>query len=487
MKNIGEYTASTSFFELFAHLCDKVVGGELETFSQLKAYVLSLPDNATTRAAVLKAFELQRRLYWGMFKEVAPDSFPRLWDRLVEPDLRYRGAGDLKRQMSIPDVYLGLVDIHGYTRFCHANRHNASMLESLDEMLQSFIPKAAAAAGALCKRVRGDEIILIGASASEVLDAVLRLVDYLSSGGRGAGRDGPGPLPVFQISAGLAGGQKYSSLSITRGGDISGDIVNAAARLQSMANKISPDRNRVLVTNNIVQKVKSRGVASVSEGLIPFDFFNAGKVEFKGLSLSVYDLVFLPAQSDRLAYRECMEELFAAIEQGAWKGKVFEVALKLAARVATSRQVARFMPAPAGKDCQASTEGILELVRTAQGHFAAERFERAVECLGRIVEDLDLMEDCDDLAVEYLEQVARNYAELIDRYAERLDLELEKQLDTLFPQSDREKYRVLQANHAAFAKVQAAARLRANGRKVIWQRAADDAAPSLAVRIKSKK
>jgi len=483
MKNVGEYTFSTSFFELFAHLCDKVVGGELETFSQIRQYVATLPDNATTRAAVMRAFELQRRIYWGMFRDVSPDAFPRLWDRLVEADLRYREAGDLKRQMSIPDVYMGLVDIHGYTRFCHANRHNPAMLESLDAMLQSFIPKAAAAAGALCRRVRGDEILLLGASAGDVLDAVLRLVDYLSSGGGAT----EARLPVFQISAGIAGGQKYSSLSITRDGDVSGDIVNAAARLQSMANRISPERNRVLLTGNVVQKIKARGGHATAGGLCPFDFFNAGKVDFKGLSLSVFDLVFLPRQSERLAYRESMEELYAAIEQGAWKSRVFEAALKLAARVATSRRAAAVESAQSAGRVGAATEGILELVRAAEGHFASERYERAVECLARIAESLSLMEEGDDLAAEYIGQVSRNYGELMGRYRERLDMEVDSQLDSIFPQADREKFRVLQSNHEAFEKVRAAARLRVAGRRPIWQRAADDAASALSVRIKSKK
>jgi class 3 adenylate cyclase len=486
MKNVGEYNISTSYFELFSHLCEKVIEGELQTFNQLKRYVLSLPDNATTQAAVLRVFELQRRLYWGMFKEVSPDSFPRLWERLVEPDRRYRGAGDLKSQMSIPDVYMGLVDIHGYTRFCHANRHNPAMLESLDGMLQSFIPRAAAT-GTLCRRVRGDEVILIGASASDVLEAVLRLVEYLSAGHRDEGLGASVPLPVFQISAGIAGGQKYSSLLITRDGDISGDIVNAAARLQSMANKISPERNRILVTSHVVQKIKSKNGASPMDGLSLFDFFNAGTVEFKGVNLSVCDVVFLPSQSERLAYRECMEELYAAIEQGAWKGKVFDSALKLAARIATSRQLVLFRPAPPGRNRQASTEGVLELIRAARGHFAAERYERAVECLSLIVDDLSLMEDCDDLAIEYLGQAALNYAELLERFAENLDLELETQLESIFPAADREKLRVLRANHEAYGKVRAAARLKVEGRKAIWQRAADEAAPGLSVRIKSKK
>ena len=187
----------------------------------------------------------------------------------------------------------------------------------------------------MSKRARGDELLLLGSSAASVLDAVLRIVKYLSRRRRLEGCPGkPGEgfvLPEFFISAGIAGGQSYTSLVITRDGDLSGDLVNTAARLQARANAIAPDRNKILLTSHVYQRLKGAGVSIQRvDGINKVDFFNTGAIEFKGVSLTVYDTVFLDTEGYRLGYREAMENLYVAIDKGMWKSRIFEAAAAVA-------------------------------------------------------------------------------------------------------------------------------------------------------------
>ena len=72
MNEIKEYTASSSAYEVFVHLSDKIVKGDLLTFTALRTYCSALPESPRTEAILKKAFELQRRLYWGFFRDTRP-------------------------------------------------------------------------------------------------------------------------------------------------------------------------------------------------------------------------------------------------------------------------------------------------------------------------------------------------------------------------------------------------------------------------------
>ena len=341
MKDIKEYVSTTSPYEILVHLYEKVLDREFTTFEALRTYASVLPNGPRTNLILKKTFDLQRKLYWGFFRDVTPDSHPKVWNAVVLPDSQFAFAGDLKRYMSIPDIYIGMVDIHGYTKYCRENRHNLSMLDLLDRMIQEDIPEIAAKEGVVSRRTQGDMILLLGASASDMLRTVLLIVDYFSKRRRiaddvkPAGRPGSGfILPEFMISAGIAGGQKYTPLIITKDGDLSGDIINTAARLQARAGKISPERNKILVTNHVYQRIQSCDEKG-DRGLISkVDFFNTGTIEFKGISLSVYDVVFLSTEAYRLSYRDLMEELYDALDKSMWKSKVFVDTLRVAARIA---------------------------------------------------------------------------------------------------------------------------------------------------------
>ena len=99
------------------------------------------------------------------------------------PDRKYHFAGDIKRMATIPDVYMAILDIHGYTRFCQKHRHNMSMLELLDRVIQQELPKIAAKYGVIIRRARGDEILLLGGSACELFEVVYLIARRLAKDG----------------------------------------------------------------------------------------------------------------------------------------------------------------------------------------------------------------------------------------------------------------------------------------------------------------
>ena len=484
MNDIKEFTTSASLYEILSHLMDKVIAGDLCTFEALKKYAAVLPKGQRTAAMLRRAFFLQRRLYWGFFKDVSPESYPQVWSQVVLPDRDYPFAGDLKRFMSIQNVYLCMIDIHGYTRYCHDNRHNMSMLDLLDRMLQIDVPRIATESGVISKRAHGDEILLLGSSATSVLEAVLRIVEYFSRRKRfeegPAGKPGAGfTLPEFFISAGIAGGQTYTSLVITRDGDISGDLVNTAARLQARANNIAPDRNKILLTSHVYQKLKGAGV-SIREvyGINKIDFFNTGTVEFKGVSLSVYDTVFLETEAYRLAYRDEMEDLYDALDKGMWKSRIFDVSMSIAAKIIDN------LPRDAGNGVD--SRGLAAAVKLASDSFAAENYEKAVSAFASLLERLSSIPGLDDLALEYLAAVQENYAAIVQTFVQNLDRDVDDHLDAMYGQKELENYRLFKLHHALYEDFLESSRLKVRGRKAIWYRVTDQVAPELGIHLQSR-
>jgi class 3 adenylate cyclase len=508
MNDIKEYAANSSPYEVFTHLADKIVRGDLATFQALRAYCAPLPDNQRTETILKKAFELQKRLYWGFFREISPVSHPKVWSKVVVADRKYRFAGDIKRMATIPDVYMSIIDIHGYTRFCQKHRHNMSMLDLLDRVLQQDLPAIAAKYGVVSRRASGDEILLLGGSAAELFEVVYLISKRLAKdGGVAKGRATeaaakPAPsasadpevsasvdaLPGFQISAGVAGGAKYAQLVITRDGDLSGTIVNTAARLQARANRISPDRTKILLTSVTFQKLKSIPPSVHYEFLRAVDFFDTGMVEFKGVNVPVFDTVFLAGEANRLEYRDRMGALYESIGQGLWSSRIFTDALALMARIATST--------PGGFVCESTGQMIdatdsisfIQRIKKAQSLFVAERYEQAVREYSELVEVLASSKDRDPIAVEYLAHVRDNYQRLVEGFTACLDKLIDEHLESIFMnQSDRANFRTLEKHHAMFSNVLEGARLKVADRRGQWNRCVEGAADSLGVSIQSKK
>jgi class 3 adenylate cyclase len=476
MQSIREYNqTTTSPYELLVHLYDRILTGKTQTFEALKTYASSLPETAQTRAVFKRGFELIRKTSWGLFRNLSHEAYPELWRLLVVPDRDYAFAGDLKRTVSSPDLFVGMIDIHGYTKFCQRNRHNMTMLDFLDRVLFDDVAHIAAEAGVISKRANGDEILLVGASVADVVETVLMVMTYLSKDLKtkvaGAQKKASEHvfLPDFAISAGVTGGQKYASLVVTRDGDLSGDLVNTAARLQARANKISPEQNKILLSGHAYHRLK----AKLDPGLVSLPyrvgFFNTGSVEFKGVSLPVFEVVFLDTESHRVSYQTQMVQLYRSLQKKLWRSKVLEDALALASALALN------LPDLGSLD----RDDLMARIRIAGILFDEDQFERAVSQLDAVITDLESLESWDPLAVEYLRQIRVGYRLVLDSFHTLLDRQLETQRD-----AQRE---ILAKYHALYETTRKDARSKVRNHRGTWFQAAEDVADGLEVRIRSMK
>jgi len=476
MQSIREYSpGNTSPYELLVHLFDRILGGKISTFEALKDYASSVPDGPQTRALFKRTFELIRKLSWGIFRNVTPDGFPELWRLIVVPDRDFEFAGDLKRTVSSPDLFVAMIDVHGYTKFCQRNRHNMTMLDFLDRILFDDIAKIAAEAGVVSKRANGDEILLVGASVADVVETVMLVMTYLSKDlMRKVVSIQPRSsdhvfLPDFQISAGITGGQKYASVVVTRDGDLSGDLVNTAARLQARANKISPDRNKILLSGHAYHRLKARLDPGLVELPYQVGFFNTGAVEFKGVKVPVFEMLFLDQESHRVAYQPQMVQLYQSIQKKLWDSKIFLDTFALASALATH------LP-----DLGSLDRGeLLGRIREARISLEDDQFERAVGQLDALVSEFESLEAWDPLAVEYLRQIREGYRMVLASYLGNLDKELDHQKD-----AQRE---TLAKYHSLYETTRKEARAKLRSHRVAWTQAANQAAQDVAVRIRSMK
>lgn len=469
-------------------MAEGIVSGRYEDFASLKRATRTWPRDQRTGYALSSAFQLLRRVNWGIFSSLSPERYPRLWSELVLGDDQYDFAGDLKRNMSLPNIFVGMLDLHGYTSFCRENRKNLSRLELLDRMIQDGVSAIAASVGVISRRSRGDEILLIGASAGDVLEAALLCSEYFGDGAF-VDPDIPEPpplvpelpvrdpyLPRFTFAGGIAGGQGFTDLVVTRDGDLSGDAVNAAARLQARASRISSTGTRILVTNHVYRSLLSeREKGTVPYRLLPqIDFVDAGKVEFKGLRVSVYDTILATRDAKRLSYSGALEDLYGSIDAGLWKSRVFDDATRLLFLLAT----AQVPPQP--------PERLLR-IKAARDAFSRDHYEVAFEAFSSSLDAYTAGGEVDELALSYLKAVRENYGSVMDAFAAALDVELETGLSTVLNAADRERFSSLQKNHDLYVKVRSAARMRVRNRRALWFRSADSLAPELGVRIESMK
>lgn len=476
MQSIQEYTpGTTSAYELLVHLYDRILAGKIPTFEALKEYCAPVPDGPQTRALYKRAFELIRKLTWGIFRTVTLETFPDLWKLLVVPDRSFEFAGDLKRTVASPDLFVGLIDVHGYTKFCQRNRHNMTMLDFLDRVLFDDLAKIASEAGVISKRANGDEILLVGASVSSVAETVLKIMTYLSKDFQtkfeSAQPRSPDHvfLPVFQISAGITGGQKYASVVVTRDGDLSGDLVNTAARLQARANKISPDTTKILLSGHAYHRLKDKLEPGRNPPPYRIGFLNTGAVEFKGATLPVFEIVFLDKESYRLSYQPQMIQLYQSIQKKLWRSNVFQDALALATALATH------WPDLGAAD----RRQLANKIRGTATLFEADQFEGALDQFRALVADFEALETSDPLAVDYLRQIHEGYRAVLDGYLRYLDRELANHPD---PQRE-----ALAKYHARYEISVKEARTKLRNHRVAWMQAAEDLTETLDVRIRSLK
>jgi len=448
LKDLNEYFSSDiSEHELFAFLHNRILTREITSFSELKDYTAPILNNKRTHPVIMQIFELIKRLYWGFFAAISSQSHPKLWRELVISDKTFPEAGDIKRNLQISNLYVAMLDIHGYTKFCMDSRKNLSMMHILDRAIECEVSRICDSCGAVSQRERGDEIVVIAASASDALMATLGVIDYFGNTDFLGDPDiqthrfgESAALPAFKVTGGITGGNTTSPLIITEKGNLAGFLLNSGARLQMRANELSPSESRVMIAKQVqmnFEKENAQIKCPLACGKKIY-FFDTGHIEFKGVIIPTCEAVFNPDEKYKQKFSEEMNRLFASIKEQLWEQKIFVDTVTLISKV--SRVMPKFSvsissAAKGASGCEQvfTNDSLRQLAKSAENAYVqAEDYILAVSLLQKIIEASEEVPSFDRLVLDYLKGVNDKYMMLIKAYNESIDQQLDANEKIIF-------------------------------------------------------
>lgn len=442
MQSLSDYTPSTPASELYHFLAEAIMRNNISDFSGLLAYTKSIPLDQKTSQVLISLFRLIQKLYWGFFRDVDNETYPKVWKEIVLPHPRIQNCGDLKRNLTISDIYVGILDLHGYTRFCDKNKNNLSMLKALDDLIQVEMTKLAKARNVVLQRRQGDEMVLVGASAVDLVEATLDIISFFASHGSTETQKKI-HLPDMHISAGIAGGNKYTPFIITLDGDLSGGVVNTAARLQVRANELSGDRSRIVVSRPVYTSylTETKNSSDQVQRKPPIHFFDSGYIRFKGIDVAVCEVLCDEKDQYKAIIEKDMLNLYKAIETGSWKEGLFTGLILLLIRLY------KFMP-PFKIECLSNgiqttlnNENLSVIAQEVMNSFKIKQdYCEAAEGLSRLAEYSRLIPGFDRLSLEYTEQIAGRYRCIASEYSSRLNSRLKELAGTTLTAKGKQLY-----------------------------------------------
>ena len=470
MKDISEYNSGLSEFELFSFIYDRIITKEIDTFSKLKEFMTPVLREKSTHPVIMKAFALLKRLNWGFFADISPSTHLKLWKELVIADKDFPEAGDIKKTLQISNLYIAMLDIHGYTKFCMESRKNLSMMHTLDWSIENEIRQISTKCGAISQRERGDEMVVVSASATDALKATLSIIDYfgktkiVNDPEISTKRTGNAEaLPVFKISAGITGGNTQSPLIITGRGNLAGFLLNSGARLQSRANELSPRESRIMVAKQVVMNYEKEN--TYSECILAkkdaIYFLDTGHIEFKGVLIPTCEVVFDKNERYKEKFAEDMTKLFASIRDNLWEQRIYQDLMELLKKVAQSMPKFSITPASPIQGMQTITnESYVQLCRLSmKAYYVEEDYYQAMEYLRHLVDISEQIPLFDRLILDYLKGITEKYNFLLGIFETHIDKEVDEKAAHIF-HGDHYKAWVTAKNAARVYE-----KLRAIGRK----------------------
>ena len=443
MKDITEYQSGMTEYELFSFLYEKIISKEITTFSKLRELAAPALKDKWVQPVVMKAFHLLKRLNWGFFSAICPNSHKKLWKEMVLPDRDFPEAGDLKKTLQISNLYIAMADIHGYTKFCMESRKNLSMMHTLDWAIESEIKRISTQCGAISQRERGDEIVVVAASATDALMVTLCIIDYfgkteiVSDPSISTKRTGNAEaLPIFKITAGITGGNTQSPLIITERGNLAGFLLNSGARLQTRANELSPHESRIMIAKQVMmnyekENAQNRCILDVKDSIY---FFDTGHIEFKGVMIPTCEVVFDKKERFKEAFSEDLTKLFASIRDNLWEQRIFQDLMELLTKVAQNMPKFSVTPAQPINGMQTiANESYVQICRLALKSYSRdEDYYQAVEFLHNLAFVSSQIPQFDRLVLDYLKGVAEKYQFLLDAYESYIDREVVEKAAHIF-------------------------------------------------------
>lgn len=443
MKNISEFNSGMTEYEFFSFLYDRIVTKQITTFSALKELIYPVLKEKWTHPVIMRAFLLLKRMNWGFFASICPNNHKRLWREVVITDRDFPEAGDLKKTLQISNLYVAMLDIHGYTKFCMDSRKNLSMMHTLDWAIENEIKRISTQCGAISQRERGDEMVVVAAGATDALMITLCIIDYFEKTNYVNNPDIPTrrtgnaeALPAFKISGGITGGNTQSPLIITERGNLSGFLLNSGARLQTRANELSPKESRIMVAKQVMMNYEKENASNKSI-LMENDavyFFDTGQIEFKGVMIPTCEVVFDTKERYKEKFSEEMTKLFSSIRDNLWEQRIFQDLMDLLTKVAYS--MPKFVVTPKQPLHGMRTienESYVQLCRLARkAYCVSEDYYLAVELLKDLIEVSTQIPSFDKLVLDYLKGIMEKYQFLLDSFENQINKEVEDKASHIF-------------------------------------------------------
>jgi len=443
VKDISEFNSGMTEYEFFSFLCEKIVSREIITFSKLKELVAPALREKWAYPVVMRAFQLLKVLNWGFFARISSNNHKKLWKEIVIPDKDFPEAGDLKKTLQISNLYIAMLDIHGYTKFCMDSRKNLSMMHTLDWAIENEIQRISTKCGALSQRERGDEMVVVAASATDALLVTLCIIDYFGKtdvvGDPQISTKRTGnaeALPIFKITAGITGGNTQSPLIITERGNLSGFLLNSGARLQTRANELSPKESRIMIAKQVMMNYEKENAAGncILAQKDSIYFFDTGHIEFKGVMIPTCEVVFDKNERYKEKFSEEMIKLFSSTRDNLWELKIFQDLTELLSKVAQS--MPKFCitpPQPLSGMQTIVNESYVQLCRLAfKAYSVDEDYYAAVEFLHNLVYLSEQIPLFDRLVLDYLKGITNKYSFLLSAFETNIDREVDEKAAKIF-------------------------------------------------------
>ena len=443
MKHISEYNGGMTEYEFFSYLYDRIITREVTSFSKLKEIITPALKDRWTHPAIMRAFLLLKHLNWGFFASISPNSHKKLWKEIVIQDKDFPEAGDIKKTLQISNLYVVMLDIHGYTRFCMESRKNLSMMHSLDWAIENEIKRISTQCGAISMRERGDEIVVVAASAVDAIMVTLCIIDYfnktnvvndpeISAKRAGAAET----LPLFKISAGITGGYTQSPLIITERGNLAGFLLNSGARLQTRASELSPKESRIMVAKQVMMNYDKENastpcILSTNKSIC---FIDTGHIEFKGVMIPTCEVVFDRKERYKEKFAEDMTTLFASIRDNLWEQKIFQDMMDLLINVAVAMpKFSVKLSQPINGMQIISNESYIHICHYAANVYCVqEDYYLAVEYLDHLIFISEQINSFDRLILDYLKGITGKYKILLASFEERIKKEVDDKAELIF-------------------------------------------------------
>ena len=487
MRNIEEFTEGTSAYELFTHIYWCIINRKITLVSDLDAYLKGIPEGPKKEFAFKSAFKMLKEMHWGFFSDLDTKTYPVLWKKLTIPHSQYPAIGELKRSMTITDIYTAFIDIHGYTAFCQKHGRYTSMLRLLDNCIENDIREICRNNHVMGNRARGDEIILVGTSAYDVMNTVIMIADYFGEKKLTDNaeilkiRSGQAlKLPKLSISAGIAGGKKYAVMVITAAGDLSGSVVNTAARLQSRANKISNNKSHILTTSQVVVSYKNDVKKHHDDRFSGKDvaFLDLGPMEFKGIKLQLAEVVIEADQMYRVAYQDAMAAVIAALKSHSWSDRVFVSITKLVTAAAKAIPPFEIALSEANKELlSVSNSTIIMMMAKINNRFIKQKdYSAALVDLKVAAEILVQIENFDHAVLLYLQTAIEGYSHILEIYNKHISAYSDKNKEKLLGVEEIRKFEKAKMSSLIYnvMKDDLDMRIEPEKRKRLWMQLAKD-------------